>query len=66
MMVFKNFTPPPDPLGGVKGQIFNLVITQSVVNIYTDISHADRGTINMKHIKRDFLSKAYVSPPGWT
>ena len=27
-----------------------------------EISHADRGTINMKHIKRDFRSKACVLP----
>ena len=25
-----------------------------------------RGTINMKHIKRDYRSKACVPPPGWT
>ena len=28
--------------------------------------HADRDPINMKHTKRDFLSKACVSPRGWT
>ena len=27
-----------------------------------EISHADRGTINMKHIKHDFRSKACVLP----
>ena len=38
-------------------------ISQSVVNIFTEISHADRGTIIMKHTKRDFLSNACVPPP---
>ena len=51
----KNLPPPPDPLGGVKGQIlkfhFNSV---SCHYFFTDISPADRGTINMKHIKGDF------------
>ena len=32
---------------------------------FTEISHADRCTINMIHIKRDFRSKACVSPPVW-
>ena len=27
---------------------------------------ADRGTINMKHINRDFGSKTCAGPPGWT
>ena len=31
-------------------------------NIFTAISHADRGTINMKHIKSDFRFKACVRP----
>ena len=38
-------------------------ITQSVFNISTEISHADRGTINMNHVKRNFWSKACVPPP---
>ena len=31
---------------------------------FTEISHADRGTINMKHIQGNFRSKACVSPAG--
>ena len=34
--------------------------------IFTEISHADRGTINIKHNNCDFRSKAWVQPPGWT
>ena len=30
------------------------------------VATADRGTINMKHIKRDFGSKTCAGPPGWT
>ena len=30
------------------------------------VATADRGTINMKHIKRDFGSKTCARPPGWT
>ena len=34
----------------------NSAITQSGVNIFNDISHADKGTINIKHIKRHQIS----------
>ena len=54
------------PYVGSKVKYLNLAITQLVVNILTEISHADRGTIDMKHIKRDFRSKALVRAPGWT
>ena len=30
----KKFTPPTDPLGGVKGQLYNFTITKSVVNMF--------------------------------
>ena len=30
------------------------------------VATADRDTINMKHIKRDFGSKTCAGPPGWT
>ena len=30
------------------------------------VATADRGTLNMKHIKRDFGSKTCAGPPGWT
>ena len=30
------------------------------------VATADRGTINMKHINRDFGSKTCAEPPGWT
>ena len=59
----KNFTPPPDPLGGLKGQIFIFCSNfKSFVNILTEIVHA----IDMKHIKWDFCLKARVRPPWWT
>ena len=53
MIAINFFTPPPDPLSGVKGQIFKFH-NNSVVNIFTEISHADRGTTDKKHINRDF------------
>ena len=30
------------------------------------VATADRGTINMKHINRDFGSKTSAVPPEWT
>ena len=43
-----------------KVKYLNFAITQSVVNISSEISHADRGTIHvhMKHFKLDLRSKA--------
>ena len=42
----------------------NFTITQSVVIIFIGISHADRGTINIKHIKLIFdqrsVSNSYM------
>ena len=48
------------PKVGPKVKYLNFAITQSAVNIFIQISHADRGTINMKHIKQDFRPKACV------
>ena len=57
---------PPDPLGVVKGQIFKFRNNSVRCQYFTEISHADRGTINLKHITRDFRSKTCVRSPGWT
>ena len=65
MTVIKNFTLPPDPFGVVKGQIIKFR-NYSVSYQYFYFLHADKGTINMKHIKCDFPMKACVSPSGWT
>ena len=57
----------PDPLGGVKGQIFKFCnYSVSCQYFVTEILHADRGTISMKHIKRDFRTNALVQPLGRT
>ena len=49
MTVSKILLHPFDPLGGVKD--LNFAITKAVVNHFTEILHADRGAIDMKHIK---------------
>ena len=49
---------------GSKVKYLNFAIRKSVVNIFTKTSHADIGAINMKHIKRDFQSKACGPSPG--
>ena len=56
----------PHPQVGSKVKYLNFAITKSVMNFFNEISHADRGTINMKHIKCDFRSKACVGSPWWT
>ena len=43
---------PLDPLGVVKGQIFKFRNNSSCKYFFTEILHADRGTIDMKHINR--------------
>ena len=53
----------PDPLDWAKDQIFKFH-NISVVNIFTEISDADKGPIDMKHVKQDFSLKAWVRPPG--
>ena len=42
--------PFPDPLGGVNGQIFKF--RNKLLILITSITHADRGTINMKRQTR--------------
>ena len=47
-----------DPIGGVRGQVFKFCNNSvSCTQFFTEISHADRGTIHMKHIKSDLRSK---------
>ena len=65
MAVIKSLHHLPDPLGGVKGQIFKFR-NNSVVNISTEISHADSDTKYMEDITHNFRSKAWVRSPGWT
>ena len=45
--VQKNLPHSLDPLGGVK--YFSFAITKSVVIVFNETLHADRGTIDMKH-----------------
>ena len=48
----------PHPLVGSKVKYLNFTITQSVVNIlFTEISHADRNTINKKHLNVIFYRR---------
>ena len=58
----KKITPPL----GSKVKYLNFAITVSVVNILTEILHADRGTIDMEHIRLDFSFKSWIRIPGWT
>ena len=48
-----------------KVKYLNFAITLLSI-FFTEISHADRGTTAIKHIKWDFSSKAWVQPVGWT
>ena len=47
---------------GSKVKYVNFAITQSVVNIFTEISHADRVTIN-KNISNVIFDRRPVSDP---
>ena len=51
--------PPPllTPPKGSKVKYLNFAITKAIVNIFAEILHAGRATIDMKHIKRDFSLK---------
>ena len=49
----------------VNSQIFKFH-NNSVVNIFTEISHADKCTIDRKHIKQYFSSNACVDLGGGT
>ena len=52
------FLPHPlTPKAGSKVKYFNFAITKSVVDFFTEITHADRGTIDMKYIKGEFSLK---------
>ena len=49
----------------LKVKYLNFAITQSIVNIFfTEISHADKGTIDLKHIKWDLVRRHQSSPLG--
>ena len=47
---------PVDKHGSVKvlPPYLNFAITKAAVNFFSEILHANRGAIDMKHIKRDF------------
>ena len=63
----QNITPPPPtlvPSAGSKVIYFNFAITKLVVIFSTAISHAERGTRDIKHIKRDLVPRP-VPPPPW-
>ena len=66
MKVIKYLPHPLTPQVGSKLKHLIFVITQQVVNIFTEISHADRGTTDMKYITQDFSLKAHFNPFGWT
>ena len=56
MTVIKILPHSSDPLGGVKGQIFEFRNNSvSCQYLFTEISHADKGTLD---IKQDFSLKA--------
>ena len=63
---------PADPLPGPLGQKVKLKLFQNIVMLHIKgnrecsnmVANADRGTINKKHIKSDFLSNACVQPLG--
>ena len=59
--VIKNIYPNPlTSEVGLKVNYLNFAMT----NILTEISHGDRGTINVKHVKRDFRYKG-LCPTPW-
>ena len=69
MTVNKTLPHPLTPKVKSNVKYLNFAITQTVVNIFNEISLADRGKINMKYIKRDFRSKdptPWVDLGGWT
>ena len=64
MTVFKILPHHPRPLGEVKGEIFKFSNNSvSCQFFFTEISHADRGRINMKHIKQDNVEG--LGPTPW-
>ena len=52
------FDPPPPK--GSKVKYLNFAITKAIVNIFAEILHTGRASIDMKHIKRDFSFKSWV------
>ena len=56
--------PPLTPPKGSKVKYLNLAITKASVNIFAEILHAGKATIDMKHIKWDLSLKAWVPAPG--
>ena len=63
----KPFPHPSDLLGVDKDKIFKFY--NSLVScqyFFTEIVHANKGTIDMRHIKQHFNSKAWVGSPGLT
>ena len=57
MTVIKILPPPPI-------KYLNFAITQSVVNIYTELLRADRCTTGMRHIKWELSSNGSAPPSG--
>ena len=55
---------PLIPHKGSKVKHLNFAITKAVVNIFAEILHAGRKAIDLKHIKRDFILKAWVRSLG--
>ena len=64
MRVIKYLPHRLTPQVGSKLKHLIFAITQQVVNIFTEISHADRGTTDMKYIKQDFSLKPVSIPLG--
>ena len=62
MTVIKILLQSPDPLGKVKGQVIKFCNEVSC-QYFTEIPHADRGRIDMKHIKQYFSLRVWVRPP---
>ena len=57
----------PNPLilkVGSKVKNFNFIMIKAVVIFFTEILHAGRGVIDMKHIKWDFSLKPWVQFHG--
>ena len=49
---------------GSKVKYLNFVITKVIINIFAELWHAGRAAIDVKHIKREFILKAWVRAPG--
>ena len=60
MAVSKFYPTPLTPPKGSKVKYLNFAITKAIVNIFAEILHTGRASINMKQFKRDFSFKAWV------